>query len=219
MLSQANLKTFSRFIYINTRLYLIPSTWNPGTRQFKELERRPIIEYCLVVFDIIFRSWINFAYGYMTFTRLEVPSSTVKALMPIMYLCAVNWCAVIRFVSHSQRLAIEQFINNFYKMNDYLIHYLHINVKLLPRQRLLAIMMLSMDMTSVICTLVPAFIWSQNYLEVNAYIYFFGMNPGTYVYSAFTFIWIFWNWRTFVYFVTLNFLYLISTCLWLGHIL
>ena len=121
MLSNSILKTFSRFIYINTKLYLIPSIWDPLKRQFDEVtssHRR--IEEVVSLFEIAFRTWCNFAYGYMIYTSLQDPSTVIRALLPIMYLCALNWCAIIRFISHAFRVEIEQFLNNFVEVNAYL---------------------------------------------------------------------------------------------------
>jgi len=86
-------------------------------------------------------------------------------------------------------------------------------------QGTLGMVMVCMDITSVFCTICPVFIWFQNYFNVNAYIYYFGMTPGRYFYITAMLVWVFWNWRNWVYFSTLNCLYLISTIMWIHDIL
>jgi len=127
MLSRSILKTFSRFILWNTKLYLIPSIWDSNKRRFvqvtnmhKKIECHFAFLHSFAILEILFRIWCNFAYGFMVYVSLKDPSTIIRALMPLMYLCALNWCAIIRFVSHAFRTEIEQFINNFFQMNSYL---------------------------------------------------------------------------------------------------
>jgi len=96
---------------------------------------------------------------------------------------------------------------------------LKIDTKRMPRQALLSRVFLLMDMTTVVCTIAPGYLWSQNIFHINAYIYFLGMNPGRFVYDAIIFIWIYVSWITNFHFVSINFVYLISAYTWIEEIL
>jgi len=121
MLSEPVLKTFSRFLLFNTKLYLIPSIWDPVKRQFvKQTGIHKRVETILFLIEICFRIWINGAYGYMLYKSLQETSTVIRACLPLMYLCSMTWCGIIRFSSRAYKAQIEQFINNFMKLNDYL---------------------------------------------------------------------------------------------------
>lgn len=246
MLSRKNLTKFSRFIFHNTKLFLIPSEWDFLACQFKEPTlKHIIIERGILVLDVGFRLWSNFAYGYMIYWSLKDPTTTVRATLPILYVCALNWCTIIRLISHLFRIEIEQFVNSFVKLNQYLGEYsfnsgyfinfcifgdlnwsftcvalcLHMKEKNMSGQKLIKWVLLILDMTSVVCTICPVFVWSQNYLNANSYVFYFGLTPGRHFYTLFLVFWVFWNWKTFIYFVFMNFVSLFSMHLWLLEIL
>jgi len=121
MLSEDVLRNFSGFINLSTKMYSIPSMWNPVSRQFDPQTRKhKIIERMLAVFEILVRIWFNVAYGFMIYKNLQEPSTVIEALIPITYLCCINWVATIRYVSHVNRIEVEQFLNQFFKLNAYL---------------------------------------------------------------------------------------------------
>ena len=121
MLSETILKFFNHFIHLSTKLYSIPSIWNPITRQFDTQTLKHMrIEAIIAVFWNLISYLVQIAYGYMIYTNLQDPLTVIQALIPITYLCALNWCAVIRYVSHVYRNEIEQFLSSFFKLNAYL---------------------------------------------------------------------------------------------------
>lgn len=123
MLSTANLKTFSRFILLISKSFLIPSHWDSGSCQFKETQttkKHLRVRRGVLVFDACFRIWCLLAYGYMVYWGLMNPETTVRAVMPIAYLCCMIWCVTIRLVSHAYKTEIEHFLNGFINLNNYL---------------------------------------------------------------------------------------------------
>jgi len=121
MLSEPLLETLSHFISLNSRLYSIPSSWNSSKRQFQRAtgaHRRK--DAILSFIEILFRIWINVAYGYMLYRNLQDPTTRVRALLPLAYLCSMNWTGIVRYASHAYRMENEEFVNKFIRLNAYL---------------------------------------------------------------------------------------------------
>jgi len=86
------------------------------------------------------------------------------------------------------------------------------------RQTLILRIILCVKVTSVVGTIVPGVMWAQNYLDINAYIYFFGMSPGRYIYNVWIFVWIFWfGYSAFFLGTVIICVYLLSTEAWLVY--
>lgn len=121
MLSEPVVEGFSHFIYISTKLYLTPSSWNLEEQRFQlQSWKRRLTAKVLAAAEILFRIWSNVAYGYMLYRSLQNPSTVIQALLPTTFICGTNWCGITRYVSHAYRPQIEQFVNNFIELNAYL---------------------------------------------------------------------------------------------------
>jgi len=121
MLSHSIIQTFSRFVDINTRLYIIPSTWDPVRHEFvKGTKLYSRLHVVTTILDVTYRLWANIAYGFMIYRNLQNQSTVIRAFLPSLYLCAINWVSIIGLVSHVYQIEIEEFLNGFLKVNTYL---------------------------------------------------------------------------------------------------
>lgn len=121
MLSEPVLEELSNFIYVGTKLYSIPSIWNRQKRRFESVTfKRTLIDGIIVTGEVLFRIWMNAAYGYMVYRNLQNPSTIIQALLPATYICNLNWCGIVRYFFHTYRFQVEHCLQNFMKLNAYL---------------------------------------------------------------------------------------------------
>ena len=121
MLADSVLKNFSRFISVSTKLFLIPSIWNPQTRTFKQASNEhKVLGKVICLFDILFRTWCFVGYGYMISQYLNDSSTMPGLVVPIMYLCCLSWCVIPRYISYAYQYEIEQFLVSLMSLNAYL---------------------------------------------------------------------------------------------------
>lgn len=88
----------------------------------------------------------------------------------------------------------------------------------MPEQRYFLRLMLLMKLSCVVIV-ATGMLWVENVLEVNAYIRYFGQNPGRLVYDFLIFVWIFWNGVACFSTSLIIYAYIPSIRIWIAYIL